>query len=187
MSVAAGDMAPGHEGRAVGPVRRVAGPRVADGAVWANNRHLPGAEVWLVGEWRSTGERKFYLANLPPRTSLRALAAAIKARWVCEQAHQRLKGELGLGQFKGRSWTGLHRHGLMSCIAYAFLQHLRLARQRRTGRGVEMLPTRCRQPGPPPNRTCPRSAAPSSAGCSRRSCTASDFCTATNGSNYRLI
>jgi SRSO17 transposase len=62
--------------------------RVADGAVWGNNRHLPGEEAWLVGEWRSSGERKYYLSNLAPRTSVRALAAAIKARWVCEQAHQ---------------------------------------------------------------------------------------------------
>lgn len=103
--------------------------RVADGAVWANNRHLPGKEAWLIGEWRSTGERKFYLSNLPPRTSLRTLAAAIKARWVCEQAHQQLKGKLGLGHFEGRSWTGLHRHALMTCIAFAYLQHLRFAGQ----------------------------------------------------------
>uniref|UniRef100_UPI0038D087FF IS701 family transposase n=1 Tax=Belnapia rosea TaxID=938405 RepID=UPI0038D087FF len=109
--------------------------RVGDGAVWANNRHLPGDEVWLVGEWRSSGERKYYLSNLPPRTSLRALAAAIKARWVCEQAHQQLKQELGLGHFEGRSWTGLHRHALMTCIALAYLQHLRLAGQRPTGSG----------------------------------------------------
>jgi SRSO17 transposase len=109
--------------------------RVADGAVWGNNRHLPGKEAWLVGEWRTSGERKYYLANLPPCTSMRALAAAIKARWVCEQAHQQLKGELGLGHFEGRSWTGLHRHALMCCIAYAHLQHLRLAEHRRTGLG----------------------------------------------------
>ena len=109
--------------------------RVADGAVWGNNRHLPGQEVWLVGEWRTSGERKYYLSNLPPGTSVRALAAAIKARWVCEQAHQQLKGELGLGHFEGRSWTGLHRHALMTCIAYAYLQHLRLAGQPRTGLG----------------------------------------------------
>ena len=108
---------------------------MADGATWANNRHLPGDQAWLVGEWRTSGERKYYLSNLPPRTSQRALAAAIKARWVCEQAHQQLKGELGLGHFEGRSWTGLHRHALMCCIAYAFLQHLRLAEQRRTGPG----------------------------------------------------
>ncbi len=114
--------------------------RVADGAVWANNRHLPGKEAWLVGEWRSTGERKFYLSNLSPRISLRALAAAIKARWVCEQAHQQLKGELGLGHFEGRSWTGLHRHALMTCIAFAYLQHLRLAGQSRTRPGENADP-----------------------------------------------
>ena len=115
--------------------------RVADGAVWGNNRHLPGREAWLVGEWRTSGERKYYLANLPPRTSVRALAAAIKARWVCEQAHQQLKGELGLGHFEGRSWTGLHRHALMCCIAYTYLQHVRLAGQTRTGPG-ENAPSR---------------------------------------------
>ena len=107
--------------------------RAGDGATWANNRHLPGEEVWLVGEWRSNGERKYYLSNLPPRTALRALAAAIKARWVCEQGHQQLKQELGLGHFEGRSWTGLHRHALMTCIAFAYLQTLRLAGQRSTG------------------------------------------------------
>jgi SRSO17 transposase len=101
--------------------------RVGDGAPWGNNRHLPGDEVWLVGEWRPSGERKYYLSNLPPRTSLRALASAIKARWVCEQGHQQLKQELGLGHFEGRSWTGLHRHALMTCMAFAYLQHLRLA------------------------------------------------------------
>ena len=114
--------------------------RVADGATWANNRHLPGDQAWLVGEWRTSGERKYYLSNLPPRTSQRALAAAIKARWVCEQAHQQLKGELGLGHFEGRSWTGLHRHALMTCIAYAYLQHLRLAGQNRTGPGKNAPP-----------------------------------------------
>jgi SRSO17 transposase len=83
----------------------------------------------------SSGERKYYLSNLPPRTSLRTLAAAIKARWVCEQAHQQLKQELGLGHFEGRSWTGSHRHALMTCIAFAWLQHLRLAEQRPAGSG----------------------------------------------------
>ena len=114
--------------------------RIADGAAWGNNRHLPGEEAWLVGEWRSSGERKYYLSNLPPRTSRRALVSAIKARWVCEQAHQQLKGELGLGHFEGRSWTGLHRHALMTCMACAFLQHLRLAGHPRTGPGKHISP-----------------------------------------------
>ena len=85
-----------------------------------------GDEVWLVGERRSTGEQKYYVSNLPIDTTLKALAAAIKARWICEQAHQQLKEELGLDHFEGRSWTGLHRHALMTMIAYAFLQSRRL-------------------------------------------------------------
>ncbi len=104
--------------------------RVADGAeVRLQGRagqHLPGHQVWLVGEHRSSGERKYYLSNLPPEASLKRLASLIKARWVCEQAHQQLKEELGLDHFEGRSWRGLHRHALMTLIAYLFLQHLRL-------------------------------------------------------------
>jgi len=34
------------------------------------------------------------------------LAATIKARWVCEQAHQQLKEELGLDHFESPSWQG---------------------------------------------------------------------------------
>lgn len=71
--------------------------------------------------------KKYYLAKLPAQTQLKTLAAAIKARWVCEQAHQQLKEELGLDHYEGRSWRGLHRHALMTMIAYAFLQHRRLA------------------------------------------------------------
>ncbi len=53
-----------------------------------DGQHLPGEAVWVVGEHRSTGERKYYLSNLPADTPLKQLAGAIKARWVCEQAHQ---------------------------------------------------------------------------------------------------
>ncbi|MXP28628.1 transposase, partial [Porphyrobacter algicida] len=105
--------------------------RIADGAPQrigsAGAQHMPGAEAWLVGEHRSNGERKYYLSNLPADTPVKALAGAIKARWICEQAHQQLKEELGLDHFEGRSWVGLHRHALMSMMAYAFLQSRRLA------------------------------------------------------------
>jgi SRSO17 transposase len=105
--------------------------RIADGLpqrIWdKGQQHLPGEEAWLVGEHRLSGERKYYLSNLPAETKLVALARTIKARWVCEQAHQQLKEELGLDHFEGRSWQGLHRHALMTMIAYAFLQRRRLA------------------------------------------------------------
>ena len=104
--------------------------RVADGHKhrMLDNRMqcMPGDEVWLVGERRSTGEQKYYVSNLPADATIKTLAATIKARWVCEQAHQQLKEELGLDHFEGRSWTGLHRHALMTMIAYAFLQSRRL-------------------------------------------------------------
>src|SRR5208337_1419390 len=109
--------------------------RVADGPPrWIRDKghqHLPGDEAWLIGEHRMSGEKKYYLANLPAKTDLRTLAATIKGRWICEQAHQQLKEELGLDHFEGRSWKGLHRHALMTMIAYAFLQHRRLATARR--------------------------------------------------------
>lgn len=83
-----------------GPPQRIGGK---------GQQHLPGDEAWLVGEQRTSGEKKYYLANLPAETDLRTLATTIKARWICEQAHQQLKEELGLDHFEGRSWQGLHR------------------------------------------------------------------------------
>ena len=109
--------------------------RVADGKpqriLDKGQQHMPGEEAWLIGEWRSSGERKYYLSNLPANANLKRLAAAIKARWVCEQAHQQMKEELPLDHFEGRSWQGLHRHALMTMIAYAFLQHQRLKQAKR--------------------------------------------------------
>jgi SRSO17 transposase len=114
--------------RAAFAARRV---RVADGPTAAAGQHLPGDEAWLVGEHRATGERKYYLSNLPPDASLETLAALIKARWVCEQMHQQMKDELGLDHFEGRSWRGLHHHALLCQLAMAFLQHLRLGGKKR--------------------------------------------------------
>lgn len=83
------------------------------------------------GEWRSNDERKYYLSNLPAEATLKQLAAAIKARLVCERAHQQMMEELELNHFESRSWQGLHRHALMTMIAYAFLQHQRINKAKR--------------------------------------------------------
>jgi SRSO17 transposase len=128
--------------------------RVADGPPQRiggkGQQHLPGDEAWLIGEHRTSGEKKYYLANLPAETDLRTLAAIIKGRWICEQAHQQLKEELGLDHFEGRSWQGLHRHALMAMIAYAFLQHHRLAtagrREKKNQRAAASADFACRAP-----------------------------------------
>src|SRR3954447_2348997 len=120
--------------------------RPAEGEQLRGGWHLPGDEAWLVGEHRSSGERKYYLSNLPAAASLEEPAATIKARWVREQAHQQLKEELGLDHFEGRSWTGLHRHALMTMVAFAFLRHLRLGARGKSDPG---------SPGPPPQPTLP--------------------------------
>src|SRR4051812_16914604 len=77
------------------------------------------------------GRAEVLPSNLPATTTLKTLAAAIKARWLCEQAHQQLKEELGLDHFEGRSWSGLHRHALMSMVAFLYLQHRRIRAAKR--------------------------------------------------------
>ena len=98
-------------------VRTADGPpqRIRD----KGQQHLPGDEP-AYRRTPQSGEKKYYLANLPAATSLRTLAATIKARWICEQAHQQLKEELGLDHFEGRSARS-HRHALMTMLAFAFL------------------------------------------------------------------
>ncbi|WP_296710563.1 IS701 family transposase [Rhodoblastus sp.] len=151
LSVAAETMLADAKWRKVSWRRGVKGPlsarfaalrvRVADGPpqriLDKGQQHMPGEEAWLIGEWRSSGERKYYLSNLSAKAGLKRLAAAIKARWVCEQAHQQMKEELGLDHFEGRSWQGLHRHALMTMIAYAFLQHQRLKQTKREKKNPE--------------------------------------------------
>lgn len=104
--------------------------RPADGAAVRDGIHLPGDEVWLVGEHRASGERKYYLSNLPADATLEQLAERIKARWVCEQAHQQLKEELGLDHLECRSWRALRHHVLLTTMAFSFLQQRRIGEKK---------------------------------------------------------
>ena len=53
---------------------------------------MPGDEVWLVGERRSTGEQKYYVSNLPAEATLNTLAAAIKARRISRTSASAAQG-----------------------------------------------------------------------------------------------
>ncbi|AFZ69397.1 IS701 family transposase [Deinococcus peraridilitoris] len=103
----------------------VAHVRTADGAMLRNGQHLPGEEVWIIGEERKPGERKYYASNLPASTPKGQLVEITKRRWSCELMHRDAKEELGLDHFEGRSWRGLHHHALLCMIALNFLQWLR--------------------------------------------------------------
>jgi SRSO17 transposase len=104
--------------------------RVADGSRLRTGRRLPGSAAWLVCEQRTPDERRYYLTNHPEDTPLAAVAADIKARWVCEQGHQQMKEELGLDHLECRNWTALRHHTVLTMIALCFLQHVRLGEKK---------------------------------------------------------
>ncbi len=125
--------------------------KVAEGSK-SEGKRLPGEEVlWLACEWRSTGEKKYYLCNHAPNTTLKTLARHIKARWSCEQAHEQLKNQVGLDHLECRSWRALHHHALLSMIAFCFLQDLRTRRGDKRGTRRRRLPRQ----GPPPSPSLP--------------------------------
>ena len=95
--------------------------RVADGPPQrirdVGAQHMPGEEVWLIGERRSNGERKYYLSNLPPDTPLKALADMIKAHWSCELARKR---RLPLYVAEGTSLQKMRKINSVAYLRYCY-------------------------------------------------------------------
>ena len=96
--------------------------RVTPAHDWRERRLAP--EVWLLCERDrgTTPKTKYYLVDLPPTASLRALVRLAHQRWAIEQQYQELKDEIGLDHFEGRSLPGWQRHVVLTAIAYSFLQ-----------------------------------------------------------------
>ena len=86
-------------------------------------RSEPWPEEWLLIEWPEGTEEpsKYWLSNLPPRTTLKDLVHTAKARWLIERDYQELKQETGLGHYEGRGWRGFPRHASLCIAAYGFL------------------------------------------------------------------
>jgi SRSO17 transposase len=111
--------------------------RVTPAHDWRERRRL-APEVWLLCE-RDLGPTpriKYYLVDLLPTASLRALVRLAHQRWAIEQQYQELKDEIGLDHFEGRSLPGWQRHVVLTAIAYSFLQNER----RRRGQTALTLP-----------------------------------------------
>jgi SRSO17 transposase len=99
--------------------------RVTPAHDWRRRRLAP--EVWLLCQrGLRRDETKYFLVDLPPTASLRAVVRLAHQRWAIEQQYAELKTELGLDDFVGRFYPGWNRHVALVALAHAFLQAERL-------------------------------------------------------------
>jgi len=103
-------------------------------------KHL-GSSGWLIGERPlpgHSGDRKQYLVRGLDELTLKQQATLVHVRWVVERYYQDAKGELGLDDYEGRHWPGLHRHLALVQLAHCFLTLQQ--KYRPTGRRAQPAP-----------------------------------------------
>lgn len=84
---------------------------------------LPSQEMWLVVEQTKHPKRpyKYYFCSLSEKTPMKVMVNLLKMRWRIEMDYRDMKQHLGLDQYEGRTWGGLHRHFAMVALMHAFI------------------------------------------------------------------
>ena len=87
-------------------------------------------QVWLMIERRPLVkggyELRYFFSNMPQHLTTLDLTRLYHERYWIEHGYQQLKEELGLDHHEGRSWSGWHRHVLLTSLAYGYLTMMRL-------------------------------------------------------------
>jgi SRSO17 transposase len=81
----------------------------------------PNNYVWIYARKLTNNEKRYFISNGPEDTTIDKFRELATMRWPIEQCFQECKSLLGLDQFVGRSWIGLHRHMSLVFVLHFFL------------------------------------------------------------------
>jgi SRSO17 transposase len=115
---------------------------VKQAPLWTKNENdLPGEQLHLIVARHvlQAGDVKYFISNAPANTPIETLLLVAFTRHKVERCFQDQKSELGLAHYEGRTYKGLIRHLILSCVSYLFLARAVLGRRGKKS-GVDGVP-----------------------------------------------
>jgi len=110
--------------------------------LWTKDENgLPGEQLHLIVARHVllAGEVKYFISNAPANTPIETLLLVAFTRHKVERCFQDQKSELGLDHYEGRTYKGLIRHLILSCVSHLFLARAVLKRRGEKS-GVDGVP-----------------------------------------------